>query len=455
MMLSNDLYDSILNFELELICSKMRLLKPGYKRRYLATGYGIIKHNRDKTIHFKMFVTHLNENISDIFKLPNLSKGLHYHDFSATDSNGNECSIKVFSYSLSKRLDGKSNPFLSGPIEYIEILNDPPQVQMPNYVELCFRNGYEFPYNYNFKIEEKSDDGVNKSRYVSKVKFKSKDLVVNSDKFESSQIFRFFTDNQNAKYDTRILEGLIFITGQNLNPIYSERKNNNQVKTKIFGDSKLISEQHFPAPLKVEKYPSEQALDSWKIFKLYLDYISDNDYEFYTPLGSEINSLLGASTAHFETKIVILCIKIEAIIKLLFKDNSKPSKEFCEKIDNLIEFISHWEVDESIITRAKNLLNTMHNPRVRDVIDSLKNLGVINDSQIRSWTYLRNKYVHGVRNEGNRWFRSTQKKSLDILEMYYRIILHKLKYKGLYTSYGSDNWPDIKYKLYDCRPDTF
>ena len=98
--------------------------------------------------------------------------------------------------------------------------------------------------------------------------------------------------------------------------------------------------------------------------------------------------------------------------------------------------------------RIKSAIGSAKKPRAIDKIKELENRGVINQKQRNSWEFLRNRYAHGVRFRNNDDFFDHYSKYKEIIEMLYRIILYKIKFKGLYSSNLSSAIQLVPFELY-------
>ncbi len=447
MLISNNIAENLFKRKTEIILRKIFLLDPSDKRKSLVYGYGLIRQDEKHQINFVMYINRMNKKIKDVFELQKSSRD-NYNFFRGIDTEGRKWNFKNTFFSTSHTLSHDSHPSIYGEIKELDTILPSPPVKIPNYLEFGFTEKFKFPFTDNERIELKSEDHTKGISYENIIKIDLGDIKIESQYYDSILLIRFITNNIKKNYEYRILESLKFITGQQLKPYYVEICSSDKLEFKIFGDHYFDFNHKIKPPIKIHKYPFDHANDAWKLFKQYLDHIKSFRGEFLSPLGTEFNSIRGSASSFFETKILILCIRTEGILHILFPEFGKPSRKVKSKVSDLLNHIKDWYGDENIKNRSLSAIGNMKNARVKDKMLELQGLGVINKTQLDSWEELRNKSAHGADQIKENQFKEINKKYNNVVELLFRIVLYALNHKGYYTSYSNDNEVNIEFRLY-------
>ena len=86
------------------------------------------------------------------------------------------------------------------------------------------------------------------------------------------------------------------------------------------------------------------------------------------------------------------------------------------------------------------MLNSMKNPRAKDILIPLRDSGNINSALVNTYSDLRNKSAHTFNASGG----DTQNNLNQIhtvLELYYHLVFLLIGYQGAYTEYGQYGYP--------------
>ena len=107
-----------------------------------------------------------------------------------------------------------------------------------------------------------------------------------------------------------------------------------------------------------------------------------------------------------------------------------------------------YDSNDEIKERVLTIIELMRNSRAKEKLLELKALGVINKIQYDSWSKIRNKGAHAVRDRSKGWFDKDMIRYNHALELLYRIIFYTINYDGEYTSYLKNKYHRKGFILY-------
>ena len=206
-------------------------------------------------------------------------------------------------------------------------------------------------------------------------------------------------------------------------------------------------------PLGIQSYFEKNSIDSWHMLHKMFDYICNHDLETYSPLGTVINSIIGAGPGYFETQSLVFAVAAESIVKqthVVLEDDSKINQESLEELTKLVE---EWPGDAPLTRRVLGFLKNIGPQKVKDMFYQLKDRGIISESQIQAWKKLRNPLAHGdsQRNkEPDHMYRLRR----HVVEMIYLMIFHIIGYRGYYSPWGSDRVEPVYFDGVKHQPES-
>ncbi len=435
--------------EFELFLQEIILLDPKKEIEFLLKGMGVVK-IKDSSLYFTMYIKEQNHVFDHSKFISELSKNKEdeLNTFEALDSDGYKWEFKTLSFSENHSFCKESLNSIFGEIHSLSLIEKVDNQEKEDSISYFFDLKYTFPLNEEEKIVENVNGKLNSFYFKDKILCQLDTIKVESNDDKHARIITFTTHNHDKNFDIRILEGLRFITGCDVSPYLVIRKSKGVKCLKIFGDLQLKNNMKINPPLQVLNHKSSFASDSWKLFEKYLLYISSHKGIFYSKLSASLNAILGSSNSYLETKILVLCVRVEGIVNFLYPEHGKPDKIFCEQIENLKNTIHTSEISENVCKRVIPLIDQTKQSRVYDKLNSLKDEGIINETQLSSWKTLRNKYSHSGNFSVKKDIDDEFYKYFNTLEMLYRLILFAIEYSGKYTN---TKWKEVEFKKYKNR----
>lgn len=427
------------------------MVDPNNENTTIFQGFGWIKISNKRQLNFKLYITNVyikSENKSVFFSEYNTYKDEDgYYHFIAHDVDGTKWNFKTFSYgsninfssitSINSSIHSMStfgtiDSYINSCIEFIL----PPDIQL-------FYNKFDALREYN------SDKELTGMKHELCIDVKNGNLNIYGKKTDDYILIGFYSDYFHDNSDLRIIEGLQLITGYRIKPYLVYKQINRKSLLKITSGEYNNSNTLSP-PANIPEYPNKHSNHPWDIFLKYVDSVSSNKKSRFTPIGSIINSIVGSSGAFFETQILVLCVRIEGMLNILFPKMGNPEKITISQIDILIDYISEWTGDSKVKNRALSPIGNMKSSRAKDKLHSLLAIGIINNKHYDSWDKLRNASAHsGTGNKNENWYEKYRSIYHCVLEMYYRILLYHIGYNGIYTEYSANLDNHVEFKLYN------
>lgn len=143
-----------------------------------------------------------------------------------------------------------------------------------------------------------------------------------------------------------------------------------------------------------------------------------------------------------ENSALVLSVAIEGLIKGLCVNEHDVDLGLLPQLQAAAEFIKPLALSQrarEILTAA---LGNAKKPTARGVLFRLRDQGVIGGEHIEAWKRLRNTGAHGELLEDNT---AALQAHLDnywiCLDLFYRLTLVAISYRGTYTNYSADGWP--------------
>lgn len=442
-----EILDALNNNKFSVDLLKISISDPKGEKRTTLNGCGWIRKLSDK-FTFKLFLSSTystNKNILDI--LNEWIESEKYPTVVGFDELDRKWSFKIENFGF-RFLSNKVNFPIDGVFKKLDCEHEIDCNDNREYINFYFKKNSAFPFNKLKKIDLTKDGEIFQRHNEKLVEYQYNNLAIKSETIGNFVQLVFQREKFEDYFEVRIIESLKFITGKQLKPFIIEKKKKSVSFYTLFSTYDDDIDYKIAPPIEIENHSSPKYDDAWDLFGKFLDFVSEFKGEHYSPLGAEINGLIGAGPAFFNTKLLILGIRIEGILNLLFNEMGVPEDQIIEELSAVQKMV----LDSSNIVVTKDrifsTLEIMKQARTKDKLIKLKELGVINQLQYTSWNKLRNKSAHAVREDDENWFEKSMRQYLHVLEAFYRIIFYKINYNGLYTPYGSDSQKEIRFELY-------
>jgi len=453
MILRNQHKESLIDGTFKLSLILFQLIDVQKTDRIVAEGHGNIKQIGKKAFHYELFYE------KDKYSVPFNDQSIcddngDFH-FVGVDSEGVKWSFK--SYLYGHRYLGQQSTLLqlNGETTTLnfESKADFEIKEKRTCLKYVIPTQYELPCNASEKYRVMRDDIIIEEKYLNSVQYKSPAFEIEG-RYESKSIdLTFKFSEYNERYDNRIIESLKFISGQQIEPIIKYKYTGRNISGSFYPFIKKGKIAKIESPIDFGSLNSKSLIWSWKLFEKFFLYIKDSKNTNYSSLGTEVNGLVGLSNSFFETQLLVIGVRVEGIVKILFPKLANPTKAQLNSIDQLIGKVKQLDFNDQygLINRTVSAIGSMKKSRVKDKLIKMRDLGIINQNQYTAWDNLRNSSAHANRGTSEGWYTESTERYYSVLEMIYRIIFDRIKYSGEYTCYSKTDRPKEKYKRYKSK----
>jgi hypothetical protein len=189
-------------------------------------------------------------------------------------------------------------------------------------------------------------------------------------------------------------------------------------------------------------YRDPKAVDYWKMYIKYLEYICQNDDEnSWHPISLFMHRIFEARKASIETQCLALAVVVEGLLMTEFKDLAKPSEELIHWIEQAKSLLSQSGMPEGICIRMAGAITDMKRASATGKLQELLNVGIITEKEKKTWTKLRNSSAH-PKCAFFKDFEEAYYAFDTVLTLFYKLVLHRIGYCGKYTDYGNTSMDD-------------
>lgn len=445
MMFNKDIIKDLIEDRFEMDFQKVFIKDKIDKRINVLTGYGHIRKIQN-SFRLKMFV---KDKIT-----PNYYKKLEKHEdngqnyFTALDKYGDRWYFQGFINSIEHASSTRAVNIILVNCKYLESNAMFNRTDDEEIIELLVPIEYGIPFNKYRKEKVQDENGIISSRFKDIISYNCDEMSIEGFDLDYYVWLIIKKKTIEPHFETRVIESLKFITGRPVNQIATIIRRRKTEKLIYYSEFQYDTYYKFPPPLHIYDFSHERHTDIWILFTKFLKTVLKSRGAYYSPLGAEINGLIGAGPSYFNTKILVLCVRIEGILNLLYKNKGIPSSKYINEIKSINDLIADIEISQSIKNRLMSLVSSMLHPRAKDRLFFLLRKGVINRIQFKAWSQLRNKSAHAVRSRGHELIENSLRKYYHVIEMMYRIVFSYIGYTETYTCYGKAHNRDEKFRVY-------
>ncbi len=189
----------------------------------------------------------------------------------------------------------------------------------------------------------------------------------------------------------------------------------------------------------------------WKAFCAYLGKCKSIQQFEPLEMTNGFAELCLASRGTLQGFLISLSIYIEFCVNLIFsslESRAAEGDDYKNKIQDLVQHIGAWNLDDEILGRAKGLLSMLYSPSLSKRMDVLVEQGVITKTQKKIWQKARPYLAHGniidFKREEEFWHIRNH-----LISMTYRLVFRIIGYKGLVLDYDGNKFDHIIYEWVD------
>jgi len=191
-----------------------------------------------------------------------------------------------------------------------------------------------------------------------------------------------------------------------------------------------------PPPLELNTRQAWKG-DSWKMFEKYLAYILPHNRPTWHPLSVQLHGVLEAGQSSLPALALGAGVAVDGVLKVCFREIGTPAEEERRAVHDLLSHINEWAGLQRIKDRARGAISTFNEPRAKDRLLKLRELGLVTGEDIQAWEKLRHSSAH-ARHPDAQSERELQE-YLDLIRrvigLIYRLIFETIGYEGSYSDY--------------------
>ena len=197
----------------------------------------------------------------------------------------------------------------------------------------------------------------------------------------------------------------------------------------------------------------------WRLFEAFLAYVIEKTPgTHWNPVAYHLHGAYEATANSIDARAVGLCVAVEAIAGLIEVESDAAQ---AREVEDYQKAAGAWletrtDFSETIVKRAKGLIDAMGSRRPQDTLNSLALKDLVEKDYIGSWSYLRNRHVHPKLKDLGKPSEPDTQKLLDSIHkvevLLHQMTFHLISYDGHFTDYGVPGFQSKKYPLKPCDP---
>jgi len=257
---------------------------------------------------------------------------------------------------------------------------------------------------------------------------------------------------------TRMIESLQFVLARSLYCRFRQEVSGQTTTIRLTSAQPESSRTMMPPPLhfntvQVHQNPSPV----WQMFDAYLRYVLAHPEQDWHPCSIHVHKAREASANSLDARALGLSIAVEGVVKLAGADLGKPSSVFKAAVRKLKDHcaqwlgIEGWDGNDSLKSRAGNLLSQLCSVRAVDRLYALAENGSVQQPLVEAWKALRNPTAHAEipdTAENQRFVDHVMAATV----LLYQLVFSAIGYTGPYSDYATRGFPVSTYPPSSPQP---
>lgn len=449
MSFREEILDMARRGELFLDCHEMELKQNCEERPGIVRGPGYIKQNERGGLEFKIYAKE-HENV-DLYsrrsaesepKPGELYQHSHYYTLTAIDFWGNRWTAgRILPKIHSSYHLAPPSTFVTGTFFEIEARHEEDRALVDHYLDLAIYTKVEVPFNTcTIHYESVSlDKTVFRAAGCDFTVRQEQDVLLIS--VQSS-------DPIPADFETRIIEGLLFVLGQPLAWSESMRKYHCIEHARLRSRISERARVQMKAPIDVR----QDAHKIWVLFDLYLRFIGGTEGPGFHPCSSYLFSVSQASANTVDSFALALAVAVEGLVNTLYKHLGERTARFGEAVSALKDYVLSWpDLDywgkEADIDRKRlpGLIGNLKHVSPQNRMYLLVESGYLVRSHVDIWKKVRHREAHALDDPTSSRVQEQVRQNDTLIVLVYHLVFHKIGYEGIYSDYSTVGYPPRLY----------
>ena len=442
-----DLIKSFIDGKLIIDCKEIKLTQNTTENPEIWIGSGSLTIHPRNGISGRFICDRVLPPFYNVIKSSSLKSGelipdSYYYSLSVTDVNGNVwinpvVDVKTQVHEISTVIVFTCDWIKTNPKTVI-------QADQKDYVKLLFLEKLKFPLNECETVNKQVlDENYNKVTYPASsgeaggAEIKYKQVI-------GEYEYSFLTargDNGTKlpiAFEHRLIESLRFVCAKNVSWSICESVTNGIKGIEIASTSNL-ERGVFPYPLQDRR---DLSVDFYKLLDCYLNYaISQNTNENFSNISIKMGSLYQLKGVSLDSVALLISVAIESLVQEEFKTMAAVSSTLKTDVKTIKDCLKDLAIQAATMLRAEGILSSLLASRAIDKLYELKDMGVVDESDIKVWKSLRNKSAHGSLHIAPNEYQELIDHVYFSAVIINKLVFYRIKYSGKYTDYSKDNWP--------------
>jgi hypothetical protein len=447
--------------DLFLDCHEMELKQNCDEFPGLVRGPGYIKQNEEGRLEFKIYVQeHENtDRLEGQFgafgpKPGELFQHQHHYTLTAVDSWANRWTAGRIIPNLSRAYHSDPTyPVVTGTIFEMEASHEEDWSPRDHYLDLAIYEKVEVPFNIVTSYYEAVSGGSPERRRGSADRsvFHAAgcDFVVKAEQ----DVLLISVESPEpipAGFETRIIEGLLFVLGKPLAWNESKRRQGRIEHVRLRSRLPKGNPVRMKAPIAV--YQDALFQKVWVLFDLYLRFIGKTEGAEFHPCSAYLDSVSQASANSADAFALGLAVAVEGLIRTLYKHLGEKGDRFKEAVGALEAYVLAWPhleywSKEAGLNRERlpGLIGNLKHVSPQDRMQLLVADGNIFQNHVDVWKKLRTRKAHALDDPSSPEMQELLRAIDSLIVLVYHLVFHAIGYEGVYFDYSTLGYPPRLY----------
>lgn len=250
----------------------------------------------------------------------------------------------------------------------------------------------------------------------------------------------------------RVQESLQFITGKTATYRALVTCGPGSLQLDLISPRRVSPHPHFRPPIKHASMIYRQ--HGWELFNAYLVYVVGSSAKTqWNPLAYHLYNAREASANSVDAWAMGVSVALEAVSSLvLLPEDQESNAKTLEAVKRVKEYVAGEAALKEMKGRLFGLLDILkHPPGPTAKLKWLATQGRVEKAYINTWNDLRNAQVHPKLADLAEPDEATYQNQLgrihSVQVLLCQVTYHVIGYRGYYTDYAAEDWPDKPYPL--------
>jgi hypothetical protein len=358
----------------------------------------------------------------------------NYYSFFGVDMSGREWTAEDVYIEIKANMNNGNYGVHSRRLRELRHVREPIKL---NSAKHCMLIPGKFDIPFNLVQDDQNERGLSKCLISIE---EQRDIVVET-KGENLLVTITTPDAADDKYKDRVLEALGIAMGAHLYPQIEMIRAPDRYELVL----RSVKSRHTSAARLVSPVVNLGHSNFPDFAKFVLCYLQTYSEPFQQVAGLWFR-ILTAYDSSLENQGLIIAMACEGVIRAEFEDECKPEQIFLEQLSEARPLVKKLNVQPRAKARLIASIDMAKNSTVSNALRSLTDSQKIPKNLRMTWQSLRNKLAHASELD---WEDDKMQEFIDslyaCLELFYRLIMIRIKYDGRLRALSKSGWPTELY----------